>query len=100
MKKRKITAVFLLATLLLLSLSSCVGKSAYEVAAKNGYSGSEQAWLNSLKGEKGDSGEQGPQGEQGERGAQGEQGVQGEQGPQGEQGVQGEQGPQGEQGIQ
>ena len=32
------------------------GASAYEVAVKNGYSGTEQEWLHSLKGEKGDKG--------------------------------------------
>ena len=30
------------------------GKSAYEVAVKNGFSGTEAEWLASLKGEKGD----------------------------------------------
>lgn len=30
------------------------GKSAYEVAVKNGFSGTEVEWLASLKGEKGD----------------------------------------------
>ena len=31
------------------------GKSAYEVAKQNGYSGSEKDWLNSLKGDAGES---------------------------------------------
>lgn len=33
------------------------GYSAYEIAQKNGFSGSEQAWLASLKGEKGEAGD-------------------------------------------
>ena len=32
------------------------GKSAYEVAVKNGFEGTEQEWLESLKGERGESG--------------------------------------------
>lgn len=35
------------------------GKSAYEVAVVNGFEGTEQEWLNSLKGEKGDTGKSG-----------------------------------------
>ena len=45
------------------------GKSAYEVATDNGYTGTEAEWLEYLrqgpKGDKGDTGEQGPQGPQG-----------------------------------
>lgn len=65
------------------------GLSAYEIAVKNGYIGTETEWLSSLKGDKGDTGEQGLQGIQGEKGdvgEQGPQGIQGEQGPQGEKG--------------
>ena len=60
--------------------SSLVGKSAYELAVEQGYTGTVGEWLASLKGE------------QGIQGIQGEQGVQGPQGPQGIQGVQGEKG--------
>ena len=86
--------------------------SAYLIAVKNGYKGTEKEWLESLKGEKGDPGETGPQGlqgppgEKGDPGAQGPKGDPGETGPQGLQGPPGEkgdtgaQGPQGEQGIQ
>lgn len=35
------------------------GKSAYEVAVENGYEGTEEEWLESLKGEKGDDGKDG-----------------------------------------
>lgn len=56
------------------------GNSAYEDAVEQGYEGTLEQWLASLKGEKGDrglQGEQGIQGIQGERGLQGEQGIQG-----------------------
>ena len=36
------------------------GYSAYEVAVVNGFSGTEEEWLESLKGEKGDKGDRGP----------------------------------------
>lgn len=95
------------------------GLSAYQVAVQHGFEGTEDEWLISLKGEKGetgpkgdkgntgekgDTGERGPQGLQGERGSQGIQGEQGEPGiqgpigPKGEKGDQGERGPQGPQG--
>lgn len=48
------------------------GKSAYEIAVDNGFTGSEQEWLASLKGEQGIQGERGPQGIQGEQGDRGE----------------------------
>ena len=93
--------------------SGADGKSAYELAQENGFEGSEQEWLESLKGE------QGPAGPQGERGfsayaawkaldgnANGTveefieslRGEQGPQGPQGEKGCQGPVGPAGPQG--
>lgn len=65
------------------------GKSAYQIAVDNGFTGTESEWLLSLKGEQGEQGEQGPQGIQGE---QGPQGIQGEQGAQGIQGEPGEDG--------
>src|SRR5690606_19259025 len=40
------------------------GRSAYEVAVDNGFSGSESQWLESLKGADGAEGPQGPQGPQ------------------------------------
>ena len=50
------------------------GLSAYEIAKDNGFVGTEEAWLASLKGERGAKGEQGEPGSQGERGEQGEPG--------------------------
>lgn len=100
------------------------GKSAYQIWLDAGNTGTEEDYLISLKGEKGetgaqgekgDTGEVGPQGPKGDKGDTGEQGIPGEkgdagatgpQGPkgdtgeQGPQGIQGEVGPQGPQGIQ
>ena len=96
------------------------GKSAYQVAIDNGFVGTEDEWLTSLKqGPKGDPGEQGIQGANGESAYQlavdsgfvgsesdwlaslkGEKGDQGPKGDPGEQGIQGPKGDPGEQGIQ
>lgn len=51
------------------------GSSAYEIAVKNGFKGSESDWLESLKGEKGDQGEKGEQGDKGDKGDRGDKGV-------------------------
>lgn len=66
------------------------GKSAYEVAIEEGFTGDEAAWLASLKGEKGEVGEKGETGATGEQGLQGIQGPQGLQGPVGPQGAAGD----------
>lgn len=55
-------------------LKTIHGYSAYEVAVINGFSGTEEEWLASLKGEPG------PQGDRGERGLQGIPGEDGEDG--------------------
>lgn len=74
------------------------GASAYEIAVANGYVGTEEQWLESLKGEKGDKGDPftwndltaeqkkeliGPKGDKGDTGAQGPRGETGPQGPPG-----------------
>ena len=74
--------------------------SAYALAVKHGYTGTEEEWLDSLKGETGPTGPEGPSGKQGEKGDPGPQGQQGEPGVQGEPGERGDPGPQGKQGIQ
>ena len=92
--------------------------SAYGIAVKHGFKGTEEEWLASLRGPQGETGApftydmftpeellaltgpQGPQGATGPTGATGPQGVQGNQGPQGLQGATGPQGPQGIQGPQ
>lgn len=106
------------------------GDSAYDIAKKNGFVGTEEEWLISLKGAQGQQGVQGIQGEKGDKGDQGLQGEKGEQGvgiskveiidneltitlsdttelnlgnikgDKGEQGIQGIQGEKGEQGVQ
>ena len=96
--------------LVVLTLTACTiqgGLSAYDIAVQNGFDGSVEEWLESLKGEtgpqgeKGDTGATGPQGEKGDTGAtgpQGEKGDTGATGPQGEKGDTGATGPQGEKG--
>ena len=68
------------------------GQSAYALAVQLGYTGSEAAWIASLKGAKGDKGDTGAQGP---RGATGATGPQGPQGPTGATGATGPQGPAG-----
>ena len=76
------------------------GASAYDVWVSLGNEGTEQDYLNSLKGDKGDTGLTGPQGIQGEKGLKGDTGLTGPQGIQGEKGLKGDTGLQGPQGIQ
>lgn len=81
------------------------GKSAYEIAVKHGYTGTEEEWAKALTpsggggagtaGPKGDKGEAGPQGPAGPAGPIGPKG---ETGPAGERGEQGPIGPAGQQG--
>lgn len=65
------------------------GESAYKIAVRNGFVGTESEWLDSLVGP------DGPQGEQGIQGIQGETGPKGDTGPQGPQGVAGTNGTDG-----
>ena len=75
------------------------GKSAYEVAVENGFVGTVEQWLKSLKGEIGFTGPRGVQGIQGEQGLQGFPGPQGERGLMGTPGVPGIKGDRGLQGV-
>ena len=78
------------------------GASAYELAVQHGFSGTEEQWLASLQGVKGDTGDTGAQGEKGEKGdtgAQGLPGEKGEKGDTGEQGIPGEKGDTGADGF-
>jgi hypothetical protein len=75
------------------------GKSAYEIAVENGFSGTESEWLASLKGEKGDKGDKGDTGAQGIQGVQGIQGERGEKGETGEKGADGVNGKDGKDGA-
>nr|DAD57909.1 MAG TPA: nucleoid-associated protein [Bacteriophage sp.] len=79
------------------------GKSAYEIAKENGYTGTKEEWLLSLKGDRGLQGPPGPQGERGTDGLpgpKGDRGDAGERGPEGQRGEPGQQGMQGFQGVQ
>lgn len=71
------------------------GQSAYALAVQLGYTGSEAAWIASLKGAKGDKGDTGAQGPKGETGATGPQGPQGPTGATGARGPTGATGPHG-----
>lgn len=74
------------------------GRSAYEVAVDNGFSGTETEWLASLKGEKGDKGDKGEPGAPGTGGGTGPEGPQGPEGPAGRDGVDGRDGIDGDDG--
>lgn len=71
------------------------GQSAYALAVQLGFTGSESAWIASLKGAKGDKGDTGARGPEGATGATGPQGQQGPTGATGATGPRGPQGPQG-----
>lgn len=71
------------------------GQSAYALAVQLGFTGSEAAWIASLKGAKGDKGNTGAQGPEGATGATGPQGPQGPTGATGARGPTGATGPQG-----
>ena len=80
------------------------GQSAYELwKSQEGNSDkTEDDFLNSLKGEKGDAGQQGAKGDKGEQGVAGPKGDKGEQGvagPKGDKGEQGVAGPKGDTGA-
>lgn len=59
------------------------GKSAYELAVEEGYTGTLEEWLKDLKGEPGEKGDKGDTGAQGEKGDKGDTGAQGEKGADG-----------------
>ena len=60
-------------------LASCgeAGESAYDIAVRNGFTGTEAEWLDSLKGEKGADGADGAEGAAGADGADGTDGANG-----------------------
>lgn len=72
-----------------LPLIERLGKSAYAIAVSHGFKGTEQEWIDSLRGPRGPEGVPGPPGEPGRNGIDGlngEQGIQGIQGPPGKDG--------------
>lgn len=68
------------------------GLSAYQIAVNHGFSGSEEAWLDSLQGQPGPAGEKGADGAAGPAGEKGEQGEKGDPGEKGDKGDPGEPG--------
>ncbi len=87
-----IVCVVLLVACLTASLVLAVGgsgQSAYDVAVKNGFVGTEEEWLESLKGDKGDKGDTGATGATGAAGATGATGAEGAEGPEGAEGKDG-----------
>lgn len=85
-----------------LPLIEGLGKSAYAIAVSHGFKGTEQEWLDSLRGPQGPDGvpgPPGPPGEPGRNGNDGEQGLQGIQGPPGPPGKDGVNGLKGEPGT-
>ena len=75
----KTIAAFGLSAALCVPIAACSagqdGKSAYEIAVENGFEGTEQEWLESLKGEPGEPGEPGAAGSAGQDGAAGQDGI-------------------------
>ena len=63
------------------------GQSAYQVALDNGFEGTEEQWLQSLRGPQGIKGDKGEQGIQGAQGKQGPQGIAGKDGEKGDTGI-------------
>lgn len=61
-------------------LNSLVGESAYEIAVEHGFNGSEAAWLESLKGADGQNGRDGLDGKDGRDGRDGKDGKDGQDG--------------------
>ena len=65
-------------------------KTAYDIAVDNGFTGTEEEWVKSIKGEPGEKGDTGEQGIQGVKGDTGSQGIQGEKGEKGDKGDKGD----------
>jgi serine protease Do len=84
--KRTVTALIcvLILAMTLPMLTSCAGKSAYEIAVEHGFEGSEEDWLDSLRG---DDGSDGADGEDGKDGVDGSDGQDGKDGVDGEDGT-------------
>lgn len=76
------------------------GLSAYQIARKRGFAGTQDEWLLSLRGKEGAKGEKGEKGERGLVGPPGIDGRDGIDGEQGQAGIRGEKGERGERGPQ
>lgn len=84
---RKVIGLLLLSSLIVVSLVSCAGESAYDIAVRNGFEGSEEEWLESLVGKDGKDGENGKDGLDGKDGINGTNGENGKDGLDGKDGV-------------
>ncbi|KXZ22474.1 hypothetical protein AXI58_09875 [Bacillus nakamurai] len=71
----------------MVNVSIVTGKSAYDIAVDNGFSGTVEEWLASLKGEKGSTGATGAKGDKGDTGATGARGATGVAGKDGKDGL-------------
>ena len=73
MKWIRISAFLVLSVILLIMLAACTvsGESAYDIAVRHGYTGSEAEWIASLQGVNGEDGENGSDGDDGKNGADG-----------------------------
>ena len=94
----KIISAILTIVILCAALVGCSGASAYEIAVEHGFIGTEEEWLASLVGEKGEKGETGEKGDRGDKGEVGEKGDKGETGEKGDVGETGAAGAVGEKG--
>ena len=73
--------------------------TAFQLARRKGYRFSEQRWLESLKGDRGEPGVKGDRGERGPRGLPGENGIDGRHGRDGSDGINGKDGRNGADGT-
>ena len=96
----KLIAIIIVLTMAASVLTGCLkdGKSAYDIAVENGFTGSEAEWLDSLKGASGVNGEKGDKGDKGDVGDRGLTGWEGEDGKNGIDGTNGTDGKDGENG--
>lgn len=102
MKSRFHLCIILLLVITLLSACASDGKSAYEIALDHGFVGTEEQWLESLRGDNGTDGRDGSDGTDGSDGAsglRGEDGKDGADGKDGKDGTDGKDGADGKDGI-
>lgn len=90
---KRIASAILAALLLCVALTGCVeAESAYDIAVRHGFVGSEEDWLASLQGKDGKDGADGKDGKDGADGADGIDGIDGKDGKDGIDGKDGEDG--------
>ena len=92
MKTKQWIAILCMLLASILLFSACSGKSAYEIAVENGFTGSVDDWLKSLEGKPGATGDPGEKGAKGDAGANGLDGANGAVGATGATGEKGDTG--------